>query len=242
MAKRRRVSDAENARLRSLPLCYVLDALELYWKKDTTYAPRGNKSSVRIHLTVANAVREIIITGPKFYDTHDARFAGGCAIDLVEKVMSCDYLHAVALLRPIYAGYAGDLLTRSMPASVAMPKAERPQQVANDPWKKASMLVQAVTSRPPLPQRDQSAEKAETEVRRVPNPMQLPLRPVPEATPVKVEKPKPQPSPKSASPQRIREQLELYREVIKSVSHEQKAYYQTKIEELEKALSSNSDF
>ena len=143
----RRVPKEEEARLRKLPLCRVLDALGLYWKKDPTYVPRGDKSGIRINLNTGivdhNRDREVIITGEKFFDTHDRKFSGGGAIDLVEKLKHCDYLQAVAVLRPIYDAMLAQQVmmypdTRYMSASYG---AERPKRVSNGTWKKASMIV-----------------------------------------------------------------------------------------------------
>ena len=98
MAKRSPIPPEVVARLRNLPLCRVLDALDLYWKPDPDYVPRKDKSSIRIHLSIGNAVREVLITGPKFFDTRDADFTGGGAIDLVMKVKQCSFRTAVAVL------------------------------------------------------------------------------------------------------------------------------------------------
>ena len=182
----RRVPKDEEDRLRNLPLLSVLDALGLYWKKDPTYAPRGNKSKIRIHLTIESSVREIIITGPKFYDTNDAKFSGGCAIDLVEKVKKCDYLPAIAVLRSIYKEvtnpqmelqYLPDtqkveqprqrtLVTWKTPsnlaAQIAKPEvAAVPRPVRKQPDARKLPPVQAAPTRQPLSWREPSAEKAD---------------------------------------------------------------------------------
>ena len=183
----RRVPKEEEARLRNLPLCRVLDALGLYWTKDPTYAPRGNKASIRINLTIENSVREVIITGPKFYDTRDEEFSGGCAIDLVEKVKNCKYLPAIAVLRSIYE----DVVNPQQDAVIS--KAEQPRQRTIDTWKTPSNLAvqiakpevaavprpvrkqldarkmppvkKAAPTRQPLPRREPIAENAEADLR-----------------------------------------------------------------------------
>lgn len=98
MARRPPISPDVIERLRALPLCRILDALDLYWKPDPDYVPRKDKSSIRINLSIGNSVRELLITGPKFFDTRDAAFTGGGAIDLVMKIKGCSFRTAVATL------------------------------------------------------------------------------------------------------------------------------------------------
>ncbi len=98
MARRPPISPDVIERLRALPLCRVLDAMGLYWKLDPDYVPRKDKSSVRINLSMGNSVRELLITGPKFFDTRDAAFKGGGAIDLVMLIKNCSFRTAVATL------------------------------------------------------------------------------------------------------------------------------------------------
>ncbi|WP_286810978.1 hypothetical protein [Bacteroides sp. Phil13] len=92
------VSPDEISELRSLPLLSVLDGLDLYWTKDPDFVPKKDKSSIRINVSLGNDVRELVLTGPKFFDTRDEKFQGGGAIDFVMCLKKCSFKTAVAVL------------------------------------------------------------------------------------------------------------------------------------------------
>ncbi len=65
---------------------------------DETYRPVAHANSTRWNADVNDRQFELLLTGPKFWDTR-AKQGGGGAVDLVMYLMPCDFKEAVALLR-----------------------------------------------------------------------------------------------------------------------------------------------
>jgi hypothetical protein len=85
------------ARLRSLPAEMTLRRLALDLKADPAYLPIKDLGSRRWHVRTARGHFEILITGPKWYDTR-ARTGGGGAIDLAMHVLGLAFVDAVRQL------------------------------------------------------------------------------------------------------------------------------------------------
>lgn len=78
----------------------VLAAIADHAKKDTTFVPIKDATTERWHATVAGREYELLLTGPKYFDTRLQRGGGG-AIDL-----------AMHLFRTDFRGATGQLLQR----------------------------------------------------------------------------------------------------------------------------------
>ncbi len=69
-------------------------------KRDPTYDPVSSKRTRRWHATVGGLEYELLLTGPKFFDTR-AKRGGGGAIDLAMHLLQVDFKCAVAKLREV---------------------------------------------------------------------------------------------------------------------------------------------
>lgn len=87
-------------RWRSLDASSALIALADYAKADPTYVPVASATSSRWHVSCAGHDFELLLTGPKFWDTR-CQVGGGGAIDLVMHLHSCSFREATALLKRI---------------------------------------------------------------------------------------------------------------------------------------------
>jgi hypothetical protein len=85
-------------RWRSLEAAKVLVTLATYAKPDPTYIPVKNRSSRRWHAQVAGRDFELLLTGPKFWDTRQATGGGG-AVDLVMHLTGSSFREASRLLQ-----------------------------------------------------------------------------------------------------------------------------------------------
>ncbi|CEE60326.1 conserved hypothetical protein [Xanthomonas citri pv. citri] len=85
------------ARLRDMPVTAVLDRLDVYWKRDPDFRPLKDKATERVNVVVGGGGVELLITGPKWYDTR-AEKGGGGAIDLTMHLLRLDFVSAVKRL------------------------------------------------------------------------------------------------------------------------------------------------
>jgi hypothetical protein len=83
--------------LRSMPVTEALNRLGLHWKTDPDFRPRKNSSTRRLYVTVDTHVFELLVTGPKWYDTRFERGGGG-AIDLAMYILRLSFVDAVKRL------------------------------------------------------------------------------------------------------------------------------------------------
>lgn len=93
----RRFDDARIEYLRGVPVLDVLDALGMYWKRDATFNPLKDKTTVRVHVSLGGAVVELLATGAKWYDVQN-ELGGGGAIDLAMHLLRLDFVSAVKRL------------------------------------------------------------------------------------------------------------------------------------------------
>jgi hypothetical protein len=93
-----RATSADLARWRSLEAHQALRVLAVYVKDDATFKPTHASSTRRVHATAAGADWELLVDGPKFYDTR-AQTGGGGAIDLVMHLWRVPFKKAVKQLR-----------------------------------------------------------------------------------------------------------------------------------------------
>lgn len=93
-----RLQFSELRRLRQIPAAFVLAALATYAKRDSTFLPTKSLGTERWHASVGSAQFELLLHGPKFYDTR-AKVGGGVAIDLAIHLHHLSFFDAVELLR-----------------------------------------------------------------------------------------------------------------------------------------------
>lgn len=86
------------ARWRALHAADVLVAVADYAKQDATFLPTGHADTTRWNVVAGGGEFELILTGPKFWDTR-SRSGGGGAIDLVMHLFGGDFRAAAARLR-----------------------------------------------------------------------------------------------------------------------------------------------
>ncbi len=77
-------------RWRRLDAETVLAAIAAYAKPDPLYVPVKDRSSRRWHAHVDGRDYELLLTGPKFWDTRQA-VGGGGAVDLVMHLTGGDF-------------------------------------------------------------------------------------------------------------------------------------------------------
>jgi hypothetical protein len=76
-------------------------------KADITFRPLKNSSSSRWHASVGGREFELVLTGPKFWDTR-AELGGGGAIDLVMHLTGLKFKDAVRQLEKALAKGPGN--------------------------------------------------------------------------------------------------------------------------------------
>jgi hypothetical protein len=93
-----RVDSGEIGRWRDLDAAVVLLALADHAKRDPTFEPIKDQETRRWHATVQGRHFELLLTGPKFFDTR-AETGGGGAIDLAMHLLRADFKAATGMLR-----------------------------------------------------------------------------------------------------------------------------------------------
>lgn len=73
-----------------------------YVKVDCDYVPTKSKTTQRVHVHVAGSDWELLLDGPRFYDTR-AKVGGGGAIDLVMYLWQVSFQRAVKMLDKVGA-------------------------------------------------------------------------------------------------------------------------------------------
>ena len=68
-----------------------------YVKVDQDYLPTTAKTTQRVHVNAAGKDWELLVDGPKFYDTR-AKVGGGGAVDLVMHLWGLPFKKAVCML------------------------------------------------------------------------------------------------------------------------------------------------
>ncbi|MGF6610604.1 hypothetical protein OKW45_005526 [Paraburkholderia sp. WSM4175] len=92
------VDNFELQRYRDLPALEVLLLLATYVKVDRDFKPLKAKSTLRVHVYAGDADWELLVDGPRFFDTRAGKGGGG-AIDLVMHLWRVPFRKAVAMLR-----------------------------------------------------------------------------------------------------------------------------------------------
>jgi hypothetical protein len=94
----KRLDQVTLARWQALPAAEMLLSVADHAKEDRTYKPIEGRTTTRWHATVNGSEFELLLTGPKFYDTR-AKSGGGGAIDLLMHLTRSDFRGAVRLLQ-----------------------------------------------------------------------------------------------------------------------------------------------
>lgn len=87
-------------RWRALDALLVLEKLGCYAKADNTFEPLKAQGTQRFHVNAEGRDYELLLRGPKFFDTRLQRGGGG-AVDLVMHVRHVDFKGATDLLRSL---------------------------------------------------------------------------------------------------------------------------------------------
>ena len=93
----RLVDDRTLGQWRALDALYVLKKLGGYVQLDVSFHPLKVKRTERYHVNVNGQDWELVLTGPKFWDTR-ANKGGGGAVDLAMHLFNLDFKGALRLL------------------------------------------------------------------------------------------------------------------------------------------------
>ncbi len=93
-----KATDAELQRWRELEAEVVLNALAEFAKRDPTFRPIKDQATVRWHASARHRDFELLLTGPRFFDSRAAKGGGG-AIDLAMHLLQTTFVDAVKALR-----------------------------------------------------------------------------------------------------------------------------------------------
>lgn len=93
-----RVDSGDIGRWRGLDAAVALMAIADHAKRDVTFEPIKNRTTTRWHASVLGRDFELLLTGPKFFDTR-AEVGGGGAIDLAMHLLHVDFKTAAGALR-----------------------------------------------------------------------------------------------------------------------------------------------
>ena len=93
----RRVNETKLERWRAISSERVLKAIAEHAKPDPTFTPTGDASTQRWYASVCGSDFELLLTGPRFFNTR-AACGGGGAVDLVMHLTSKSFTAATALL------------------------------------------------------------------------------------------------------------------------------------------------
>lgn len=94
----RKSFDAETlARLRDVDCVRVFKSLDGFFKRDISFASVKSAKTERWYCTTAAGEFELLVTGPRWYDTR-RKHGGGGAIDLAMALTNLSFVDSVKLL------------------------------------------------------------------------------------------------------------------------------------------------
>ncbi len=97
---RKVATDATLATWRALDATVVLERLGCYSKQDVSFRPVRAHGTLRFHVQVQGAEFELLLDGPKFFDSRANRGGGG-ALDLVMHLYGLDFKAAARRLQEV---------------------------------------------------------------------------------------------------------------------------------------------
>lgn len=93
-----RLSQDELERFRAMDAAKVILVCATHAKRDTTFVPTTAIDTERWHVNADGREFELLLHGPKFYDTR-ARKGGGGAIDLVMHLFGVSFIEALGRIK-----------------------------------------------------------------------------------------------------------------------------------------------
>lgn len=93
----KRLSQEDLEQLRNLDAVRVVCACTTHAKRDLTFKPATATETERWHINAKGREFELLLRGPKFYDTR-AKKGGGGAIDLVMHLHGVTFADAICIL------------------------------------------------------------------------------------------------------------------------------------------------
>jgi hypothetical protein len=92
------VDNLSLSRWRSLDARAALCVLADHVEEDRTYRPLDGVKTTRLHVSAAGHDWELLVSGPKFFDTRSGQGGGG-AVDLAMHLFALRFKGAVSLLQ-----------------------------------------------------------------------------------------------------------------------------------------------
>lgn len=92
------MDNSELTRLRNTEALQALELLAEHVCVDRGFKPTKSYATKRVHVNAAGAEWELLVNGPKFYDTRTGQGGGG-AVDLAMHLFDLSFKGAVSLLR-----------------------------------------------------------------------------------------------------------------------------------------------
>lgn len=93
----RAVNNLNLERLRGLPALEVLASMAEHMKLDRDFVPVRSAGTSRVHVSANGQDWELLVDGPKFFDTRASKGGGG-AVDLVMHLWGVPFKKAVKML------------------------------------------------------------------------------------------------------------------------------------------------
>ena len=93
-------SDADLQRLRCIPCAQLFSLLCDHAKEDRDFTPLKNGHTERWHIHSGGHDFEILVTGPKFFDTRAGKGGGG-AVDLTMHLLGLPFKRAIRKLHEL---------------------------------------------------------------------------------------------------------------------------------------------
>lgn len=97
MVNHKSFDEAVLERLRFVPCTTAFAQLDGHLKRDNSFVPSKDPETQRWHCATPRGEFELLVNGPKWYDTR-AKRGGGGAIDLTMKLYGVSFVVAVGML------------------------------------------------------------------------------------------------------------------------------------------------
>lgn len=97
MGSRKSFDEVALERLRSVSCTAVFARVDGHFKQDITFVPTKDPHTQRWHCTTASGNFELLVNGPKWYNTR-TKMGGGGAIDLFMELHKANFVTCVKAL------------------------------------------------------------------------------------------------------------------------------------------------